>query len=261
MQQAQAFTRAIVRPPGANYATGITSAAEGTPDLEKALEQHREYCSALRRCGLAVHAMASDTRHPDGTFVEDTAVITGNLAIVTRPGAPTRQGEIEGLATLLQSFDLSVQQIAAPGTLDGGDICQVGQHFLIGLSQRTNTEGARQLAWILERHGYTSSLVDIRTSRSLLHLKSGLAYAGDERVVTIPGLAIPEELRGYEVLEVAPAELYAANCVRVNDYILVAAGYPQVQGMLEKRGYATMALEMSEFRKMDGGLSCLSLRF
>lgn len=261
MDLPQAFTRAIVRPPGANYATGITSATEGVPDLDKALGQHREYCETLRRCGLVVHATAADRRYPDGTFVEDTAVIAGNLAIVTRPGAPSRRGEIEGLAPLLQSLDLSVQRIEAPGTLDGGDICQVDRHFLIGLSHRTNVEGASQLAQILGRHGCGSSVIDIRASRSLLHLKSGLAYAGDRRLVAISQLSLPEELRDYEILEVAPTEMYAANCVRVNDHILVAAGYPQVHDRLERLGYSIISLDMSEFRKMDGGLSCLSLRF
>lgn len=255
------FTRAIVRPPGVNFAAGITSATEGGPDLDKALAQHLEYCDALRRCGLVVHPTSPDDRFPDGTFVEDTAVIADNMAVITRPGAASRVGETQGLAALLESFALSIHEITAPGTLDGGDTCQVEEHFLIGLSRRTNEEGASQLAQILGRHGYRSSLIDIRDSPSLLHLKSGLAYAGDRRLVSMPGLRVPAELQGYEVLEVSPQELYAANCVRINDHILVAAGYPRIQARFERLGYSTIALEMSEFRKMDGGLSCLSLRF
>jgi dimethylargininase len=254
------FTRAIVRPPGANFAAGITNAAEGAPDLDKALAQHLDYCDALRRCGVAVHATPPDDRFPDGTFVEDTAVICGNMAVITRPGAPTRQAEIEGLAPLLESFALSVHAITAPGTLDGGDICQVEEHFLIGLSRRTNVDGGSQLASILGRHGYSSSVIDIRDSRALLHLKSGLAYAGDRRLVAMAGLSLPAQLRGYEMLEAAPDEIYAANCVRINDHLLIAAGYPRLRARLDRLGYATIALEMSEFRKMDGGLSCLSLR-
>jgi len=255
------FTRAIVRPPGASYAAGLTSSTEGVPDLGRAIAQHHEYCNALRECGLSVHALQPDERYPDGTFVEDTAVISGAMAVVTRPGAPSREGEIQGLAALLQGFGLSVEEITAPGSVDGGDICQIEKHFLIGLSHRTNAEGARQLARILERYGYSSSEIDIRNNKALLHLKSGLSYLGENRLLVVPDLIVPEQLSRYQLISVSAEEGYAANCVRINDRVLVAAGYPRLSASLERLGYSALALPMSEFRKMDGGLSCLSLRF
>jgi dimethylargininase len=144
--------------------------------------------------------------------------------------------------------------------LDGGDVCQAGNHFFIGLSERTNESGAQQLAGVAAPFGYSSSFVDIREIDGLLHLKSGLAYLGGNRLVVteaLGGVAFPE----HELIHVKSNETYAANCIRVNDAVLLAAGYPKLAGTLKALGYETIALDMSEFQKMDGGLSCLSLRF
>jgi dimethylargininase len=157
--------------------------------------------------------------------------------------------------------EFPILQIQPPGTLDGGDICEAGEHYFIGLSERTNESGAEQLAQFVTAHGYTAGFVDIRRSDSLLHLKSGLAYLGDNRLVATEALAGLKELADYEVLPVPPGAEYAANCVRVNDYVLVAAGYEEFEARLRQLEYQTIALDMSEFKKMDGGLSCLSLRW
>lgn len=256
------YTRAIVRVPGRSYAAGLTTAAaQGPPDLERALEQHAAYCTALRACGLALTVLAADERHPDGTFVEDTAVLTERVAITTRPGAPTRAGEVGAMAAALRQFRPELAAIAAPGTLDGGDVCQVEQHFLIGVSARTNEAGAQQLASILARHGYSAALIDIRASRSLLHLKTGISYIGEQRLVVAADAPEIDGLADCERLIVDGTETYAANCVRVNDFVLLAAGYPKLAARLQQLGYALRVLEVSEFKKMDGGLSCLSLRF
>lgn len=248
--------------PGRSYAQGLTtSAAFGRPDLDLALEQHAAYCEALRACGLELTLLAADERHPDGTFVEDTAVVAARVAVATRPGAPTREGEVSAVAAALRRFRPDLESIEAPGTLDGGDVCQVEDHFLIGVSERTNELGAQQLAAILARHGYSSSLVDIRGHRTLLHLKSGISYLGDHRFTVsadAPGL---EALPGYERILANEAESYAANCVRVNEFVLLAAGYPRLAARLDELDYAVRSLEVSEFQKMDGGLSCLSVRF
>jgi dimethylargininase len=255
------FTRALVRKPGTTYADGLTTASAGPPELGKALRQHDLYSDALRRCGLTVTIAETDDRYPDGTFVEDTAVISGRMAVVTWPGAPTRQGEITSIEAALRSYDLELHRITSPGTVDGGDICQAEKHFFIGQSNRTNLEGARQLARILAVYGYTSSVIDIRQCRSLLHLKSGLTYLGDHRMLVTSEVPVSEELARYERV-VAPAdEEYAANCIRVNDHVLVASGYPRLADGLAKLGYDLIPLDVSEYRKMDGGLSCLSLRF
>ena len=259
------FTRAIVRPPARTFAAGLSSAAEGPPDLDKALDQHARYVQALRDCGLEVTSLDCDAAYPDSTFVEDTAVMTERGAIVMRPGAPSREGEVTSMRMCLRNFHPALPAIEAPGSVDGGDICEADGHYFIGVSARTNEHGARQLARHLHRWGYTSSIIDIRRNPALLHLKSGVAYLGDG--LWVGQGSIGRELRSRtgivvrDVITVTPGEAYAANCVRVNGSVLVAAGYPLLSAAVEARGCRVVPLEMSEFRKMDGGLSCLSLRF
>jgi dimethylargininase len=286
------FTRAIVRPPAPNFAEGLTTVELGAPDYERALAQHEAYCLALEQCGLTLIRVAADPRHPDSTFVEDTAVIVtrGTRAtepyddvdgrshpltqvVLTRPGALSRSGEVESMRRVLADFFPSLGEIQSPGTLDGGDVCEAGDHFFIGISARTNEAGAQQLADVLASFGYSSNFVDIRgldgresvpgaiATGSVLHLKSGLAWLGDHRLVVIDALADRAEFCKYDLVRVNDDEMYAANCVRVNDHVLLAAGYPVLEGKLRELGYQTIVLDMTEFQKMDGGLSCLSLRF
>jgi dimethylargininase len=254
------FTRAIVRPPAPNFSEGLTTSGLGTPNFARAVQQHAAYCAALEQCGLTVTRLEPDPNCPDSTFVEDTAILTERCAVIARPGAPSRRGEVMEMRRVLAEFSPEVLSIEAPGTLDGGDVCQAGNHFFLGLSERTNEAGAQQLAELLAPFGYTSSSVDIREIDGLLHLKSGLAYLGDNRLVVTEALghAAPSD---YELIRVNSGEEYAANCINVNDYVLLAAGYQSFARTLNGLGYQTIGLDMSEFQKMDGGLSCLSLRF
>jgi dimethylargininase len=255
------FKNAIVRIPGENFADGLTRADLGKPVYEKAMQQHAAYCRVLEHCGLRVVTLPADRQHPDSTFVEDAAVLTAHGAILTRPGAKSREGEVPAIRAALAQFYAVLQQIEAPGTLDGGDICDAGRHFFIGISQRTNEEGARQLAALLAAQGFTASTVDIRKMDSILHLKSGIAYLEENTLVLMEEMAGLEQFRGYQAIIAPPEETYAANCVRVNDYVLFPAGYPSLESRVQRQGFKMLPLEMSEFAKMDGGLSCLSLRF
>ena len=256
------FSRALVRPPAASFAEGLTTARDlGAPNLDDALAQHAAYAEALRRCGLEVTSLEADSRFPDSTFVEDTAVIVGATAVVTRPGAPSREGETREIRERLAEWLPQLRSIEAPGTLDGGDVCDAGTCVFIGVSERTNESGALQLSRLLEAEGRASVVVDLRDVLGLLHLKSGVCAIGDGRLVAVPALAEHAAFSDFDVVPVASGEEYAANCVRVNEHILVAAGFPAIESALSRLGYPTIALEMSEFRKMDGGLSCLSLRW
>jgi len=254
------FRYAIVRPPAGNFAEGLTSANLGAPDLATALAQHEAYCAALETCGLEVFRLPPDLENPDATFVEDTAVLTARSAILARPGAISRLGEVAGVRESIQRHYSIVHEIQQPGTLDGGDICEAGSHFFIGISRRTNEEGVRQLAKFLAADGYTASTVDIREMESILHLKSGIAYLENRDLVVMEELAGRHEFAEYNLIPVTAEDAYACNCVLVNRNVLVPAGFPRVAAELEHRGYKTLSLEMSEYRKMDGGLSCLSLR-
>jgi len=255
------FTQALLRLPGDNFARGLTQSGEGAPDPALALAQHQDYRQALEAAGIALTVLPADPRHPDGCFVEDTALLTARGAILTRPGAPSRRGEVDAVeAALRPSFD-ELARIEAPGTVDAGDVCEADGHFLIGLSARTNEAGAAQLAGFLGDLGYRADMLDIRGIRALLHLKSGIAFLGEGRLLTTTDFPRHPALSAYERIEVPVAERYAANALRVNDRVLVAAGYPATRTAIESLGFETVVLEVSEFRKLDGGLSCLSLRW
>lgn len=255
------LSHALVRPLSPNFAEGLTGADLGSPNTTLAKAQHGRYCEELVRCGLRLTRLPVDAQHPDGTFVEDTAILTGRGAILARPGAPSRMGEVESVREALMERVPSLGEIDAPGTVDGGDVCDAGDRFLIGISERTNEEGARQLVAALESNGYRTTVLDVRRIPGLLHLKSGLSAIGDGRLVAIEALAGRAELRDYEIVRVRADESYAANCVRINERMLIARGFPILEAALVKLRYEVVTLEMSEFRKMDGGLSCLSLRF
>lgn len=252
------FRNAIARTPGRSMVHGLTSAGLGVPDYDKALAQHAGYVAALERCGLAVTVLPADEAFPDSTFVEDTAVLTAGCAVITRPGAPTRRGETESIReAVMQHYD-RVEEIEAPGTLDGGDVMMIGSHVYVGRSERTNESGAAQLIAILERHGMSGSVVPLD---SVLHLKTGVNGL-DHRDLLVTGEFVTKtEFRDFIRIEVDDDERYAANSLWINGRVLTPAGFPKTRAAIEAAGYETIVLDVSEFQKLDGGLSCLSLRF
>lgn len=249
------YTRAIVRRPGRNFAKGISTSNLGKPDFGKALEQHAAYCEALIKCGVELTVLEADERFPDGCFVEDTAVVNSRVKVVSRPGAATRRGEEEAIAQVLAGYG-PMEAITAPGTLEGGDILRVENHYFIGISERTNTEGASQLSAILGKHGFTSTVVRVEAG---LHLKSDIAYLGNGNFISTPVFSHVANPANTIILD--PEEYYSANCLRVNDYLLIPKGFPKSKMKILALGYRIIELDMSEFRKMDGGLTCLSLLF
>ncbi len=252
------FTRAIVRTPGKSMVDGLTSAGLGPPDHDLALIQHAEYIEALKGCGLEVEVLDADERYPDSTFVEDVALLTDACAIVLNPGAPSRRGETTSIKGALRATYTDLEEVRDPGTIEGGDILMVGSHFFIGLSKRTNESGAQQVIARLGKHGMSGSV--IRLER-VLHLKSGVAYLEHNNLVACGEFLAHEELRRFNILKVDDDESYAANCIWVNDRVLMPKGYPKALSTIQSAGYSTIEVEVSEFRKLDGGLSCLSLRF
>ena len=252
------FTRAIVRRPGKNFAQGLTSAVGlEPPDYHLMVQQHEAYVAALKSIGLGVIMLESLPDYPDGHFVEDTAVVTGNIAIITRPGADARQGEAESMATVLAGYR-KIERIHPPGTVDGGDVLQIANHFFIGLSERTNPEGAAQLGGILESCGSTYSTVSVEAG---LHFKSSVNYVGGNTLLVTNNFAEHKQLTGHKKIVVESAETYAANTLLVNDHLLMPAGFPQTKKKLAALGIEIMELDTSEVRKMDGGLTCMSIRF
>jgi len=249
------FTKALLRRPGKNFADGITSSGLGKPDFGKALGQHQAYCDALEFCGLEIIVLDSDERFPDGCFVEDTAIVVREAAIITRPGAASRLGEETSVSAVLSNYK-KIEQISYPGRVDGGDILRAENHFYIGRSKRTNRAGASQLTEILEHYGYTSSEIMVE---SVPHLKSGTAYIGNGTFISIDEFS--NEFPGSNVIRIDKDEAYASNCLPVNDFLLISRGFPKARRKIVGSGQKIIELEMSEFRKMDGALTCLSLLF
>ncbi|OFX90098.1 MAG: hypothetical protein A2W99_17390 [Bacteroidetes bacterium GWF2_33_16] len=251
------FTKAIVRKPAHTFANGITEANLGKPDYKIALKQHEAYCEALAKCGLELTILEANPEFPDSCFVEDTAVVTKDFGVIARPGNIKRQGEEIEIKKVLEPL-LPLYSITEPGTLDGGDVMQADNKFIIGLSNRTNLTGSRQLKEILEKHNYDVTVIPIC---NILHFKTGVNYLGENNLLLQEGICSLNELSSYNHIIIEQDEFYAANCLRVNDYVLVPKGFPKTKSNVEKLGYKIIELELSEFQKMDGGLSCLSLRF
>ena len=251
------FRHAIVREPAANFGQGLTTVDLGAPDFERCRQQHGAYVAALRELGLDVEVLPADPGHPDAHFVEDVAVVTPEVAVITRPGAQSRRGEVDAIARRLERHR-PLRRIDSPGTLDGGDVLMVGRRCFVGRSARTNDAGIAQLASILADHGYRTTAVDVGAG---LHLKSDLNLVTEDTLVATADLSGRPELADFKVIVVPEDERYAANVVRINDALLMPAGYPATRRLLAPTGLQIIELETSELRRMDGGLTCLSLRF
>ena len=255
------FNNVIVRRPCRAVCEGITSAPElGQPIYEKALEQHDKYIEALKKCGVEVTVLEADERYPDSCFVEDPALITRKCAIITNPGAESRNGEKNEIIGAVKKFfpDDKIEYIKDPGTLEGGDVMMVGDTFYVGLSARTNAEGIKQLGEILNKYGMECIQVPLE---KVLHLKTGVNYIENNNMLVSGEFITKPEFEKYNKIIIPEEEAYAANCIWMNGTVIVPEGYPTVLKAVQDAGYETLVVDTSEFRKIDGGLSCLSLRF
>ncbi|MHA1478797.1 MAG: dimethylarginine dimethylaminohydrolase family protein [Promethearchaeota archaeon] len=252
------FKQAIVRKPCKNFQFGISTSTLGKPDYQRALLQHSQYVEALLKCNLAVIELDEDDRFPDSTFVEDTALVDKEFAVITNLGAKSRQGEEIEINEKLKPFYDIIESIRKPGTLEGGDVMKIEEHYYIGLSKRTNNEGANQLRVILKRYGYSSSTIPLK---KVIHLKTGISYLGDSILLVSGEFKDHSDFREYNLIEVQESEAYATNSLRINEFVLIPKGYTNLKKQILNFNFKVLELEMSEFEKMDGGLSCLSLRF
>lgn len=254
------FTQAIVRLPSPSIMKGLTTSAElGAVDYQKACFQHQQYIETLQGCGLEVTILEPLDDFPDACFVEDPAILCQSMAIVARPGAPSRLQEVDFIEPILhQLFADKTYSIQAPAYLDGGDILQIENHFYIGLSARTNHEGAKQFSDLVSQENYTSSIVEFD---NMLHLKTGISYIGNQCILINNSIADHPEFLSFDKIIVDEDEAYAANAIRVNDFFIMAKGFAKTIKRVKEKGFQVLEVDVSEFRKIDGGLSCLSLRF
>lgn len=253
------FSRALVRQPPMTADRGLTAAGLGAPEYPLLAKQHVDYVTALRAAGLKVEILPAVDDLPDSYFVEDAAVVLPELAVLARMEVHERTMEPVRLGPTLSRWFQEIAQIELPGALEGGDVLLTGEVAFIGISGRTNRAGAEQLAEILGPQGFEARMLEVGAG---LHLKSGLSAVAEGTLLAAPEYAGRAELAGFEVIELPEAERYAANALRVNDTLFIADGYPEARASLAGLpGVRVEALAMSEMAKMDGGLSCLSLRW
>lgn len=251
------FSRAIVRTPGPDFGLGLTTADLGPPSYPLILGQHAAYVAALRGLGLDVTVLDPAPGFPDAYFVEDPAVVIPEAAVISNPGAPSRRGEGDTLEPVLARFR-PIERFAPPATLDGGDVLEAGGRYFIGVSDRTNADGARALGRILEAHGRAWTVVPVGAG---LHLKSSANSLGGRALVLTEALAREAAFGGFDRIVLDPGDEYAANTLWINGRLLMPAGFPRARRKIEALGLPVRELDVSEVRKMDGGLTCLSLRF
>jgi dimethylargininase len=247
---------AIVRRPSPRLSEGIVTHVEREPvDYERATRQWDGYAAALRQHGWALVEAAPADGCPDGVFVEDAAVVLRGVAVLTRPGAPQRRDEVESIGDALVELGCSPARIESPATLDGGDVMAAGDTVYVGLGERTNAEGAHQLEAALAPTGLTVATVPIGR---VLHLKSAATVLPDGAVIAYPGALDDPDAFGDFVRAPEPA---GAHVVRLGgDALLMATGAPRTAQLLADRGYRTVAVEIDEFEKLEGCVTCLSIR-
>lgn len=256
------FKNAIVRTPGQSVIDGIDDYADlGTPDYTKALAEHQAYVKALESLGVKVTVLDALEAYPDSCFVEDPAVVvTGKFAVITNPAKQSRNGEREAIKSAIQANYSAEQifEITAPATLEGGDVMQVEDTFYIGLSARTNQAGIDQFTAIAKQFDMAVIAVPVK---QVLHLKTGVTYMGNNQMLVSGEYIDHPAFAAFKQLKVPAGEDYAVNCIQNGDKVLMPAGFPGVKALLTSAGLSVVEAEMSEFEKIDGGLTCLSLRF
>ncbi len=250
------FKHAIVRRPAHSAVLGLTTVDLGKPEFDLLMPQYEHYLQTLKALGLEITELEPLEDYPDSYFIEDVAIVTPELAVVTRPGADQRRGETEHVADALAKHR-PVEFIKSPGTLDGGDVLIVQKHCVVGLSERTNQSGAEQLCTILAKHGYMGDIVVVPEA---LHFKSSVNFANQDTLLVTKRCFDLDCLASYKKLVVPDGEEYAANVVEINGTILMPMGFPGTRELLIHNGFKVIEMPVSEIAKMDGGLTCLSLR-
>lgn len=224
-------------------------------DVDVARAQHTGYERALEEAGCVVQRIEASQEWPDAVFIEDTAVVLDEVAIVARPGAASRRAEIDGVERALAERR-TLKRIEAPGTLDGGDVLRVGRRIFVGCSSRTNAAGIAQLQSLTRGFGYEVRPIAVS---GCLHLKSAVTATADDTLLVNRQWIPDADLDDFELIDVDPGESFAANVLRVDDRLIHAAAFPRTRERLEQRGYAVIPVELSELAKAEGAVTCCSL--
>lgn len=253
------FSHAISRLPSSSIVDGLRAIDTGAPDLDLMRQHHGDYIAALRSTGAAVHVLDPLDEFPDAVFVEDAALCLVEGAVVMRPGAPTRLDEAAAMAPTLRDFYDDIVEINGPGTIEGGDILTTEREILVGQSARTDSAGIDELRRAVSRWGYT--VREVITPPDVLHFKTDCSLLDSETILSTPRLSASGCFNDYRVLHTAEGEDACANAIRFNDIVIMPSGFPRTAEMLDQYGYDIRQIGNSEAAKIDGGMSCLSLRF
>ncbi len=238
---------------------GLREGAGVNPSAELFMQQHTAYVAALTSAGVQVDELSPLEEFPDSVFVEDSALCLKDAAIILSPGAPSRFGEASAMRPTLENHFSCVIELTGEGFVDGGDVLLTDTHAFIGLSARTNQAGLEELSSVLE--GYTYTPVKVETPASILHFKTECGLLDSHTIFSTRKLTSLGCFDDYRVIEVPKGEEGAANIVRLNDVVFLSCGYPRSEALLKSQGYTVVLLDTSEAAKVDGGLSCMSLRF
>jgi dimethylargininase len=247
---------AIVRPVPNSYDHCVRTNVEKI-DVALAKKQHAEYCKALENLGLKLIWVKGDDTLPDSCFVEDTAIIIGEKAIICNMKVKSRAREVIEVAKVLEKLK-ETYYIKPPATIDGGDALKIENKIFVGISERTNMQAVHQLKKILNNSDVEVVPVKVK---NVLHLKSACTYLGNNYVILSKGHFDVDILQGYEKILVPKGEAYAADCLAIDGTVLMAKGYPKTKKMIEAAGFSVKEMEISEFRKGEGALTCLSILF
>ena len=254
------FTHAITRRPAASITHGLRAIDTGTPDLALMQAHHDAYIASLRDTGATVIELPPLDAYPDSVFVEDTALCLPQGAVIMRPGAPSRLGEAAEMAPHLRALYGQVVEITGPDRfIEGGDIMVTEREILVGRSARTNAAGIAELTRLVAPWGHTVREVD--TPPGVLHFKTDCSLLDTDTILSTKRLSASGCFTGYKVIDVAEGEEAAANTIRFNDLVLMSAGFPRTRDAILKAGFTAREIGNSECAKLDGGMSCLSLRF
>ena len=226
-------------------------------DINKAIDQHEKYKTVLENCGVNVIELSANSEYPDSVFVEDTAVVVDEIAVMVNMGVESRKGEVRGLAKELSKYR-KIAHIDSPGTLEGGDVLIVGKKIFVGISKRTNQAGFAALKNVLDPHGYYVVRVDLM---SCLHLKSACTALDSFTMLVNPNWVDPEPFKDYRLIEVDESEPDAANSLRIKDVVIFHSGFPKTINKIRTHGYNVQTIDISELRKAEAGLTCSSIIF
>lgn len=254
------FTHAITRRPAASIIRGLRAVDTGTPDLALMQAHHDTYIATLRQTGATVIELPPLETYPDSVFVEDTALCLPQGAVVMRPGAPSRLGEAAEMAPHLRKLYSQVVEITGPASfIEGGDILVTEREILVGRSARTNDAGIAELTGLVAPWGHR--VREVLTPPGVLHFKTDCSLLDADTILSTKRLSASGCFAGYTVIDIPDGEEAAANTIRFNDLVLMPAGFPGTRDALTAAGFTVREIGNSECAKLDGGMSCLSLRF